>query len=507
MNAPKEINSIGSPEKSENSKVIIDIKFQNRKTYLAFQEEFINLVKNYYKTKIEDMNIHDDISNNRIRVSEKRVKKSDTFLVDKTPNLKNLKESNDESTPTYRMSFGKTVLTNDKENGENNRKSNSRNTCFNCDKDTHSLRDCPEPRNMKKVNKARNEFSRKELRYHDDNENEFGALVPGVISKELRDALGLTPTQIPLHVYRMRLFGYPPAWFEEAKIQNSGLSLFVDKDKKQLHPGADEGEMEESLFRLDVQKIFDFPGFNVRPDHTFMDQYRMHGTPPMMPQHSKEALIRSLGDDIVVNGYKKTKLRHTEIVDLPSSIDCVTDMDIEDLTDDATMPLGVTVQNQICPPPESNEKPPEPIEDGELSNDSRSESPDENELRRKRESLLAEIEESSAPLETSSTYSSSSPAINHNQIDATIIENSENENRDNQQSEGERTGEVDTTIFGCPVLPSFSPFDSLPDGGNFQEGVSGMIAFENLAESTGKYEKMKALIKKVRVFQQEHQKE
>lgn len=455
------------------------------------------------------MNIHDDMSNNRIRVSEKRVKKTDTFLVDKTPNFKNLKESNDESTPTYRKSFGKTVLTGDKDsvNKERNNASSSKNACFNCDKDTHSLRDCPEPRNMKKVNKARNQFNRKELRYHDDNENEYGNLVPGMISKELRAALGLSETQIPLHVYRMRLFGYPPAWIEEAKIHNSGLSLFVEKDKKQLQPGADEGEMEENDFKYDVQKIFDFPGFNVEPDHPYLDQYRILNTPPMLLQHSKHELIQSLGD-VVVNGYKKTKLRNSEIVNLDNSIEnvaknpcsVVIDMEIEDSSSDAILPPGVSdhVESQ------------EPIEEGELSDDSC----DENQLKEKRERLLAELAESSAISETSPISTTMNtiitPTNNHCHIDSTIIENSENENRDNcaKDSElSERTGHVETTIIGCPVLPSFSHFNSLPAGGNFQEGVCDVIAFENLAESTGKYEKMKTLIKKVRVFQQDHQKE
>ena len=72
---------------------------------------------------------------------------------------------------------------------------------------------------------------------------------------------------------------------------------------------------------------------------------------------------------------------------------------------------------------------------------------------------------------------------------------------------GIKQGHVETTIFGCPVLPSFSPFETLPSNVKFQEGVCDVIAFENLTESTGKYEKMKGIIKKVRVFVKEHHKE
>lgn len=521
---------IPTPAEPE-TRMLIDIKFQNRKTYLAFQEEFVTVVKNYYKSKLDDMDIFDDMTNNRIRVSEKIVKKSEAFLVDKTPNMKNLKETGDESTPTYRKSFGKTVLSHEKAVEGSRVASAQRNGCFNCDSTAHSLRDCPEPRNMRKVNKARNDYQRKEARYHDDAENENASMVPGVLSEDLRAALGLAPNQLPMHIYRMRLFGYPPGWIEEAKIHNSGLSMFVETDKKQLHPGADEGEMENDAFKYDVQKIYDFPGFNVEPENQYLDLHRKYNTPPMLPQQSKEELIRSLGDG-VMNGYKKTKLRHSEIINLNganiSTADLTTlteaDMDIEDPSNEVTLPLGVTIVQEPPLPSTSSSRPPEPMEDGELSNDSRSRSPNESQLIQTRKALLAEIAESSVFLDTSSINSSydistqdtSGPSLNLSQLDSTIIENSENENRDNIAKDSaateevvveDRVGHVNTTVFGCPVLPSFSPFNSLPDGHKFQEGVCDVIAFENLAESTGKYETMKLLINKVRNFQHEHQKE
>jgi zinc finger CCHC domain-containing protein 8 len=311
----------------------------------------------------------------------------------------------------------------------------------------------------------------------------------------------------------MRIFGYPPAWIEEAKLFDSGLSLFVDKDKKQLQ----DEENDTSNFKYDVQKIHEFPGFNVVPDHPYIDMHRLYQTPPMMPQHSKEELIRSLGDDIV-NGYKKTKLRELGTIDLTDKTSLsVADMEIEDDAEVSLHPLGVTVYAEPPIPSNSSDKPPEPMEDGELSNDSRSPSPNESELKEQRQALLAEIAESSVFFDTSSINSSiditNATTINHSQLESTIIENSENENRDNVAKDtattiiDERAGHVDSTIFGCPVLPSFSGHSILPDGEKFQEGVCDVINFENLAESTGAYERMKNLIKKVRVFQSEHQKE
>lgn len=463
------------------------------------------------------MNIVDDLSSKRIRVSEKLVKKSDDYKIDNTPN----KAAGEESTPTYRKSFGATVLCNDKESEVMPRssQSNSRNVCFNCEKNNHSLRDCPEPRNMKKVNKARNEFNKRELRYHDDAENDSSLNQPGKLSDDLRNALGLGDNQLPMHVYRMRLFGYPPAWIEEAKIHNSGLSLFVDEDNKQMHLDAGEQEPAPNDFKYDLQKIFDFPGFNTEPDFQYTDQWKMYGTLPMMPQHSKEALIESLGEG-VVNGYKKRKLRDSRAAaDNDRTSLVVADMEIDDASDEVTLPLGVTVCSAPPLPDSSIVKPPEPIEieDGEYV-ELRSPSPNESDLKELRQKLLAEIADSSVFIDTSSVNTSvntTAPAVElDHSLDATIIENSENENRDNCAKDSASSAEIprghvdhSQTVLGCPVLPSFTPYNALPSGEKFQEGVCDVIAFENLAESTGKYETMKLLINKVRVFQKDHQKE
>lgn len=52
-------------------------------------------------------------------------------------------------------------------------------------------------------------------------------------SQELRDAIGISPEQLPPYIYQMRRIGYPPGHLEDAKAQKSGLSMF-DKDGKGL---------------------------------------------------------------------------------------------------------------------------------------------------------------------------------------------------------------------------------------------------------------------------------
>lgn len=453
--------------------MLIDIKFLNKKTYFAFHEEFIDVVKKYYRSKIDDMDILDDSAHHRLCISEKIVKKSESFLIDTTPKA----SDENETTPRY-TSLNTPVLSNLKRPREDEaRVSMASNRCFNCDKGTHSLRDCPEPRNMNKIRKARNDFNRRELRYHDDND-ELSSLVPGKLSDELKVALGLSGNQIPLHVYKMRVYGYPPGWLEDAKVQHSGLQLFTGDESV--------NDEREKAFKFDVQKIHDFPGFNVQPEGQFVDKFRLLNVPPMMNEHSKEFFIKALGAQ-VINGYKKRKLRDSNV---DSTVCDEVEMEIaDDDDDDEVIPLGRTCYQEPLPPGEEEQE--EESEDGEISSDNNSRS--SLDLEKKKQKLLNAIAAEDEPPRTSC-------------IDPVIIENSENENRDNSTKDLD-VGHVETTVFGTPVLPSFSPFEILPGGDNFMEGVSDVIAFENLAESTGKYENMRELIKKVRSFQKKHQQE
>lgn len=50
---------------------------------------------------------------------------------------------------------------------------------------------------------------------------------PGKLSDDLLNALGLPSNGIPLHVYKMRKYGYPSGWLEEARDEFSGISIFT----------------------------------------------------------------------------------------------------------------------------------------------------------------------------------------------------------------------------------------------------------------------------------------
>lgn len=92
-------------------------------------------------------------------------------------------------------------------------------------------------------------------RYHSEDSQKYGHLVPGKISKQLRDALGLYDYEAPHYIYLMRKLGYPPGWLEEAKIEHSNLDMF-DIDGKHVKNNPKKHGLDES-------KIINYPGFNV----------------------------------------------------------------------------------------------------------------------------------------------------------------------------------------------------------------------------------------------------
>lgn len=99
--------------------------------------------------------------------------------------------------------------------------------CWNCGGD-HTMKDCKEKRDPAAINRAKQSFIQKNKteRYHLEAEQKYSHLVPGQLSDNLRQALGLRSRELPLFIYKMRLYGYPQGWLEEAKINHSGLSLF-----------------------------------------------------------------------------------------------------------------------------------------------------------------------------------------------------------------------------------------------------------------------------------------
>lgn len=125
--------------------------------------------------------------------------------------------------------------------------------CWNCGGD-HTIKDCKEKRDQAAINARKQMFAQKTKveRYHLEAEQKYSHLVPGRISSSLREALGLRRHELPLYIYKMRLYGYPEGWLEEAKINHSGLTM-IHSEVTRVHLAFDF--IQRTQFKLNLYLI------------------------------------------------------------------------------------------------------------------------------------------------------------------------------------------------------------------------------------------------------------
>lgn len=68
-----------------------------------------------------------------------------------------------------------------------------------------------------------------------------------------------------------------------------------------------------------------------------------------------------------------------------------------------------------------------------------------------------------------------------------------------QNAPAKEPGSVMNSKFGTPILKSVSPFSKLPSREQFCVDMSDILNFENLPNSTGKYETIRHVITKIRI--------
>lgn len=276
------------------------------------------------------------------------------FTIDKKPNF-----LNDLDVPTYGQKYEDIT----EESDSVKRKDCApKLNCFNCN-GNHNFRDCPLPKNQNNINKNRKEFMKNNtgVRYHMSEAQRFSHMIPGQLSHKLRKALGLKDNQLPKHIYRMRLLGYPPGWLEEARLQHSGLSLFNSDGIAETDPNEEEGEIITDVDRdqYDIKKIYDFPGFNVPSPPGSIDDSHKYRAPKIQPIQSKEIMLLYLQGKKTDDGYKRKKLKlSTPIV---NTLDMSSDMEIEDMGAENVVE-NVPVNGHFIPPlpTESIQTPPVP---------------------------------------------------------------------------------------------------------------------------------------------------
>ncbi|XP_059405748.1 zinc finger CCHC domain-containing protein 8-like [Carassius carassius] len=207
--------------------------------------------------------------------------------------------------PKYQQIFGQIIALEGQE--VQIKEKRPRPCCFNCCSEDHQLRDCPEPKDMTRINEKRKEFSQNSnqsnQRYHaEEVEERFAKYKPGILSQELLDALGINTKTLPPFIYRMRELGYPPGWLKEAEMENSGLMLYDGSNDE------DENNHSQKV-SYDVSKLVDFPGFNVSAAPNVRDDYRSFGSIPMQPQHWKQNFAAFLSSNFPTSS-SCSKRRH-----------------------------------------------------------------------------------------------------------------------------------------------------------------------------------------------------
>ncbi|KAI5665821.1 hypothetical protein M9H77_15674 [Catharanthus roseus] len=141
--------------------------------------------------------------------------------------------------------------------------------CFNCGSYSHSLKDCPKPRDNVAVNNARkqhkvrrnqNAAARNPTRYYQNTPGgKYDGLKPGTLEAETRKLLGLGELDPPPWLNRMREIGYPPGYLE-VDDQPSGITIFGSGESREE---TEEGEiLESSHNKAPKKKSVEFPGVN-----------------------------------------------------------------------------------------------------------------------------------------------------------------------------------------------------------------------------------------------------
>ncbi|XP_014478667.1 PREDICTED: zinc finger CCHC domain-containing protein 8 homolog isoform X2 [Dinoponera quadriceps] len=438
------------------------------------------------------------------------------FIIDTQP-----KSTSDFDVPTYGKKYENTFEESDSETSKDQAPKMS---CFNCE-GNHNLRDCQLPRNQANINKNRKDFNvrytKSGVRYHLNEEQKFSHMIPGQLSQKLRAALGLKDNELPKHIYRMRLLGYPPGWLEEVCLQPSGLSLFNSDGEAETDTknGSREITMNIDRDQYDVKKIYDFPGFNVPPPSGTIDDSHKFYAPQMHYTHSKETMLLHLQGKETDDGYKRKKLKLSTPENVSERIPC--EMDIEDIEEDFIPPLPKQLLLPPPPPPPSSPPlplppppPPPPLpsqidvvtEDSDLRSQelfsydsaddttlSRANSPSLSELESMKKQLLVELEETSSQSNPDASFK--------NNLNTTITsEDNIQLNRSPilRKSLNLNQSSTKSVDLGTPILQSTSPYNKLPSSEKFSKNICDVLNFENLPDSTGKYEQMTEVLHKVR---------
>lgn len=205
---------------------LVRLVFRDSNTFDELHQVIGQCIRDALFSLQKRANLIVDKSENCVKINEISNENDESmFMVDTLPTENaNAAEIPDYNSSALEINEDEIVL-NEGETDENTKPKTG--NCWNCSGD-HNMRDCKEARDPAAISRAKQSFMQKNKteRYHLEAEQKFSHLVPGQLSDDLRQALGLRSRELPLFIYKMRLYGYPQGWLEEAKVNHSGLSLF-----------------------------------------------------------------------------------------------------------------------------------------------------------------------------------------------------------------------------------------------------------------------------------------
>lgn len=237
-----EKNTDDSAADVEENKSLFRLEFENEEVFDELATVISSRIREAFVSLNKTVTVSVDKQNNRVSFS--KADDADIFMIDTLPTDKVHKSE----VPSYKSVTEalKKMQAKKKDSANDASDKPKGGGCWNCGGD-HNMRDCKEPVNRENIARGKQQFQRTRTeRYHLDAEQKFAHFQPGTTSDNLREALGLRKRELPLYIYKMRLYGYPPGWLEEAKVTRSGLTLF-NAEVSMLRPPIDREGLQLSL--------------------------------------------------------------------------------------------------------------------------------------------------------------------------------------------------------------------------------------------------------------------
>nr|GMC59527.1 zinc finger CCHC domain-containing protein 8-like [Ipomoea batatas] len=225
-----------------------------------------------------------------------------SFWMDDLPRKKKNKDStlfDANSVPLYDRGFSFTLSSTDgSSNLEGGLQVANASRCFNCGSYSHSLKDCPKPRDNVAVNTARKQHQLKRNKnaanpsryYQSSQKGKYDGLKPGVLDPETRKLLGLGELDPPPWLHRMRKIGSPPRYLgPEDEDLPSGITIYGDDEIKEE---TEEGEILENSAMPTKAMSIEFPDKAAGPSSITASRTRSYSSRNKSNNHMSDTVYR-----------------------------------------------------------------------------------------------------------------------------------------------------------------------------------------------------------------------